>query len=174
MTQPPPPPVDPTQPVTPVSPGTPPPPPPSAPPTAPPQEPTTVLPPPPAQAPAQPPAAARPPADRAALARTGLAVLTVALTVLGLAVPENDVQGYEVWTTWSVFATVAAAVHLLPLVWRTEPRRVWDVVAVATGALAFWWVAVVLPVVSNATGLVLTLAVACAASHLWLLPGRRG
>lgn len=108
------------------------------------------------------------------MVRAGLAVLVVALTVLGLAVPENDVQGYEVWTTWSVFATVAAAVHLLPLVWRTEPRRVWDVVAVATAALVFWWVAIVLPVVSNATGLVLTLAVACAAAHLWLLPGRRG
>jgi hypothetical protein len=64
-------------------------------------------------------------------------------------------------------------VHLLPLVWKAEPRRVWDVVAIATGGLVFYWVAIVLPFIAGSLSFVQTLAVACALAHLWLLPGRR-
>jgi hypothetical protein len=111
--------------------------------------------------------------DRGLLVRAGLAVAVVALTVVALAVEENEQTGYEAWTTWSIFATVMAAAHLLPLVWRKEPRRVWDIVAGATVGLVFYWVAIVLPFIGNATSFAQTLAVACALGHLWLLPGRR-
>lgn len=107
------------------------------------------------------------------LVRAGLGVLVLGLTVLGLAVEENDSRAYSTYTTWAVFATVMAAVHLLPLVWKGEPRRVWDVVAVATGGLVFYWVAIVLPFIGNGTSFALTLAVALAVAHCWVLPGRR-
>jgi hypothetical protein len=152
-----------------LPPGVPPPPsvpPPGAAPPAADLGPTATLPPAPA---AQPKA----PADRGALVRAALGVLVLALTVAALAIEENEQQGYDDWTTWAVFATVMAAVHLLPLVWKAEPRRVWDVVAVATGGLTFYWLALVLPMIGNATSFVQTLAVACAGAHLWLLPGRR-
>ncbi|MDX6373357.1 MAG: hypothetical protein QOD98_2345 [Nocardioidaceae bacterium] len=125
-----------------------------------------VPPPPPAQATSR-------PADRGPLIRAVLAVLVLALTVLALAVMVNGQRGYSDWTTWATFATVVAAVHLLPLVWKAEPRRVWDVVAIATGGLVFYWVAIVLPFIGYSTSFAQTLAVACALAHLWLLPGRR-
>jgi len=112
-------------------------------------------------------------ANRGPLIRAVLGVLVVGLTVLALAVEENDQRGYEAWTTWAIFATVMAAVHLLPLVWKGEPRRVWDVVALATVGLVFYWVALVLPFISLSTSFAQTLAVALALAHLWLLPGRR-
>ena len=146
-----------------------PPPPPAPPVTGTDPGPTATMPPAPSAAPGS---AARP-ADRSFLVRAVLGVLVLGLTVLALAVEENDQRGYDDWTTWAVFATVMAAVHLLPLVWRADPRRVWDVVAVATGGLAFYWLALVLPQIGNATGFVQTLAVACAVAHLWVLPGRR-
>lgn len=123
-------------------------------------------PPPPAGAPRQ-------HADRGPLVRALLGVLVVALTVLALAVMVNGQRGYSDWTTWAIFATVMAAVHLLPLVWKGEPRKVWDVVALATVGLVFYWVAIVLPFISLSTSFAQTLAVALALAHLWLLPGRR-
>jgi heme/copper-type cytochrome/quinol oxidase subunit 4 len=122
-------------------------------------------------APAAPPA--RQPVDRSLMISAGLAVLVVGLTVLALAVEENDQRGYEQWTTWAIFATVMAAVHLVPLVMRNQPRRTWDIVAIATAGLVFYWVALILPFIGNATSFAQTLAVACALAHLWLLPGRR-
>jgi hypothetical protein len=144
VTQPP----DATQPVSPVPPNLPPPP------------------------PGAPPAARGGPVDGAAL-RVLLPVLVLGLTVFALAMQENGTRVYSTYTTWAVFATVAAAVHLLPLVWRTDPRRVWDVVAIATGGLVFFWVALVLPFIGNGTSFAQTLAVALALVHCWLLPGRR-
>jgi hypothetical protein len=117
--------------------------------------------------------APRAPRDRGLLVRAGLGVLVVGLTVAALALEENQQRGYEAWTTWAVFATVMAAAHLLPLMWRTEPRRVWDVVAVATGGLVFYWVALVLPFIGSGTSFAQSLAVALALANCWLLPGRR-
>jgi hypothetical protein len=102
-----------------------------------------------------------------------LGVLVLGLTVLALAVEENDSRGYDAQTTWAVFATVMAAAHLLPLVWKAEARRVWDVVAIATGGLVFYWVAIVLPFVGNGVSFAQTLAVALAVAHCWVMPGRR-
>jgi hypothetical protein len=117
--------------------------------------------------------ARRQPADRGPLIRGVLAVLVPGLTVVALAVMVDGLRGYEAWTTWAVFATVVAAVHLLPLVWKGEPRKVWDVVALATVGLVFYWVAIVLPLIAYSMSFVQTMAVACALAHLWLLPGRR-
>jgi hypothetical protein len=157
VTQPP----DATQPVTPVPPA------PPAPPSGTGTQPMPPVPPPP------PAGAPRQPADRGPLIRAVLGVLVLGLTVLALAVMVNGQRGYEDWTTWAVFATVVAAVHLLPLVWKAQPQLVWDVVAVATGGLVFYWVAIVLPFISLSTSFAQTVAVACALAHLWLLPGRR-
>jgi hypothetical protein len=124
-------------------------------------------------APATPPTRSKQPVDRSMLISAGLAVLVLGLTVLALAVEENEQRGYEDWTTWAIFATVMAAVHLVPLVLRHQPRRTWDIVAIATAGLAFYWLALVLPQIDNATSLAQTLAVALALAHLWVLPGRR-
>jgi len=100
-------------------------------------------------------------------------VLVVALTVVANAVEENYERGYDEYTTWAVFATLMALVHLFPLVWKRDPRRAWDVVAIATGGLVFYWVAIVLPFVGSGTSFAQTLAVALACGHCWVLPGRR-
>jgi cytochrome b561 len=107
------------------------------------------------------------------MVHAALGVLILALTVLALAVEENDQRGYDAYTTWAIFATVMAAVHLVPLVWKRDQQRVWDVVAIATGGLVFYWVAIVLPFIGNATSFAQTLAVALACAHCWVLPGRR-
>lgn len=138
---------------------------------------TATMPPAPATPPATPPAAVpgqtRQPVDRSLMISAALGILVLGLTVLALAVEENGQRGYEAWTTWAIFATVMAAVHLVPVVLRNQARRTWDIVAVATAGLVFYWVAVVLPFISNATSFAQTLAVAFALAHLWLLPGRR-
>ncbi|QIG43764.1 hypothetical protein G5V58_14205 [Nocardioides anomalus] len=135
-----------------------------------PTPPPPPLPPPPAA----PPAAAPQPADRTTLVSLAFAVATIALTVVALAVMEDARRGYEVWTTWSVVATLAALVHLLPVGWKPEPRtKSWDAVALATGVLLFFWVAAFLPSVTTGTGFAMTAAVACAVAHCWVLPGRR-
>jgi hypothetical protein len=123
--------------------------------------------------PPAPAAAPQPQVDNATMLRAGLGLLVLALTVLANAVKENDQRGYDLYTTWAVFATVMAAVHLLPLVWKRDPRRTWDVVAMATGGLVFYWVAIVLPFIGSGVSFAQTLAVALAVAHCWVLPGRR-
>ena len=105
--------------------------------------------------------------------RAILAVVVVGLTVTALAVEENETRGYEDWTAWAIFATVMAAVHLLPLFSPLDEETTWTIVAVATAGLVLYWVAIVVPGISSNLGFVQTLAVAIALAHLWLLPGRR-
>lgn len=138
---------------------------PSVPPSRPPTLPPTLRP--------APKTRRKPRVETVVLVRAGLGVLVVALTVVALAVESNGQRGYDAWTTWAVFATVVAAAHLLPLVWRNHPQPLWDTVAIATGGLAFYWVAIVLPFIGSATSFAQTLAVALAVAHCWLLPGRR-
>jgi hypothetical protein len=88
-------------------------------------------------------------------------------------VKENDQRGYDVYTTWAVFATIMAAAHLVPVLTQLQPRRVWDIVAIATGGLVFYWVAIVLPFIGSGVSFAQTLAVALAVAHCWMLPGRR-
>ena len=106
--------------------------------------------------------------------RAVLGILVLGLTVVALAVEEDEAtRGYEDWTAWAIFATVMAAVHLLPLFSPLGEEETWTIVAVATAGLIFYWVAVVLPGIESNLGFVQTLAVALAVAHLWLLPGRR-
>jgi len=105
--------------------------------------------------------------------RAILGVLVLGLTVTALAIEENDSRGYEDWTAWAIFATVMAAVHLLPLFSPFDEETTWMVVAVATAGLVLYWVALVLPSISSNTAFAQTMAVALALAHCWLLPGRR-
>ncbi len=135
----------------------------SPPPSAPPRH---VLPPPPEPRPKQ-------PVDRVRLLSAGLAVLVIGLTVLGLAYEENGVRAYDTYTTWAIFATVMAAAHLVPLVWTSNPRRAFEVAAVATGGLAFYWAALVLRDIGTGTSFALTLAVSLAVANCLVLRTRR-
>ena len=108
-----------------------------------------------------------------ATVRAILAVLVLGLTVLALAVKEDNSRGYADWTAWAVFATVMAAVHLLPLFSPLDEEKTWLVVAIATGGLVLYWVAIVLPIVTSDLAFAQTMAVVLALAHLWLLPGRR-
>ena len=105
--------------------------------------------------------------------RAILAVLVVGLTVTALAVEEDLTRGYEEWAAWAIFATVMAAVHLLPLFSPVDEETTWTIVAVATAALVLYWVAIVVPFIGANISFVQTLAVMLALGHLWLLPGRR-
>ena len=105
--------------------------------------------------------------------RAILGVLVLGLTVAALAIEENDSRGYEDWTAWAIFATVMAAVHLLPLFSPLDEETTWTVVAVATAGLVLYWVALVLPSISSNTAFAQTMAVVLALAHCWLLPGRR-
>lgn len=106
--------------------------------------------------------------------RAVLGILVLGLTVLALAVEEDEgVRGYADWTSWAIFATLMAAVHLLPLFSPLGEQETWTIVAIATAGLVFYWVAIVLPGIESELGFVQTLAVALAVAHLWLLPGRR-
>ena len=136
-------------------------------------------PPPPASAPTpgqaspapSPAASAR---SRATMIRAVLGILVLGLTVVALAVEEDEsTRGYSDWTAWAIFATVMAAVHLLPLFSPLGEKETWTIVAVATAGLVFYWVAIILPGIESNLGFVQTLAVALAVAHLWLLPGRR-
>ena len=130
-----------------------------------------VPPPPPAAGSAAPAASPR---SRATMIRAVLAILVLGLTVVALAVEEDEsTRGYEDWTAWAIFATVMAAVHLLPLFSPLDEETTWTIVAIATAGLVFYWVAVVVPRIETDLGFVQTLAVALALAHLWLLPGRR-
>jgi len=107
------------------------------------------------------------------MVRAILGVLVLGLTVTALAIEENESRGYEDWTAWAIFATVMAAVHLLPLFSPLDEEKTWLVVALATAGLVLYWVAIVLPSVSSNTAFTQTMAVVLALAHCWLLPGRR-
>jgi hypothetical protein len=108
------------------------------------------------------------------MVRAILGVLVLGLTVVALAVEEpEDTLGYDDWTAWAIFATVMAAVHLLPLFSPLDEEKTWTVVALATAGLVLYWVAIVLPSVSSNTAFAQTMAVVLALAHCWLLPGRR-
>ena len=63
-----------------------------------------------------------------------------------------------------------AAVVLRKLVNMSE-RQAWQIAAIAAGALVFWWVLFVLPVINRNVSFLATLAVAAAGVGVWLSPG---
>jgi hypothetical protein len=90
--------------------------------------------PPPTQGTATAPAAT--PRNRATMVRAVLGILVLGLTVTALAIEEEETgRGYEDWIAWAIFATVMAAVHLLPLFSPLDEETTWTVVAVATAGL---------------------------------------
>jgi hypothetical protein len=123
--------------------------------------------------PPTPPARAAKPLPTAAI----LQAAAGALTVLALAL---STDGQESWYSstpaWSVFATVAAIVQLVPLVGRSTEwpaERSWTIGAAGAAGLSAWWILIALPAVSSNQGFAATLAIAAAVLGSWLTPGRR-
>ena len=122
------------------------------------------------------PPAATAPAEATANLPTLAQVVAAILTVVALALSSGG-QGswYSTTTTWSVFATVAAVVQLVPAFAKQSswsPARRWAIGAAGAGGLAAWWVLIALPGVSSDQGFVATMAVAAAGVGTWLSPAR--
>jgi len=115
--------------------------------------------------------------SRAVLVSLALGVLALAVLELGLALDFGSQSLWDVVPTWSVFATVAALVVLLPalagLTGRLPHRTAWLAGAVGLVGLATAWVLVGLPLAASDRGFWLTAAVAAAGGSLWFAPGRR-
>ena len=75
---------------------------------------------------------------------------------------------------WSLFALAMVLLTLLPSVRKLvnlSERQAWQIAAIAAGALVFWWVLFVLPVINRNVSFLATLAVAAAGVGVWLSPG---
>ncbi|WP_091553435.1 hypothetical protein [Klenkia taihuensis] len=116
-------------------------------------------------------------ADRAALTAAVLGVVGLVLLVVGLSLSPAGTTVWSAVPAWSVFAVLAALVALVP----HAPRRgglsrgqAWQVGAAGAGALALFWLLVVVFPGGGASdrGFVLTLATALLAGGVWLR--RRG
>ncbi|MBB3086340.1 hypothetical protein [Geodermatophilus sabuli] len=134
---------------------------------------------PPPPAPTKAPRTPRTAAQRAALAGAGLTVVSLLLLELGLALPFG---AESFWTTvplWSVFATLATLLGLLPsaarlLGTRLRPGTAWRAAAGGLTGLAVFWVLVVLPRADSDRGFLLTAALAALGAALWTAaPTRR-
>jgi hypothetical protein len=122
----------------------------------------------------------RSPRDRQARARLAggvLAVAAVVLLELGLLV---HVAGDRLWSRvplWAGFATVAAVLGLavlaagLPGV-RPLVRHAWTIAAGGLAGLSVFWLLVVLPSADSDRGFLLTAALACLGTAVWLTAGR--
>ncbi|MGY1663650.1 hypothetical protein ACI78Q_20670 [Geodermatophilus sp. SYSU D00705] len=134
---------------------------------------------PPPPVPVKAPRAPRTPDQRAALAGTGLVVVSLVLLQLGLALPFGT-DGF--WTTvplWSTFATLATLLGLLPSAGRLLGGRLgagtaWKVAAGGLTGVAAFWVLVVLPRADSDRGFLLTAALAALGAAVWIAaPTRR-
>jgi len=105
-----------------------------------------------------------------------LGVIGLGLLELGLGRDYGTQSLWDVVPTWSVFATVAALLALLPavagLTGRLPARVAWRAGAAGVGALAVFWVLVALPLAASDRGFWLTAALAATGAALWLAPGR--
>jgi hypothetical protein len=112
----------------------------------------------------------------AAVVPLALGVLGLVLLQVGLAPDFGSQSLWEVVPTWSVFATIAALLVLLPavagLTGRLAQRTAWQVGAVGLVGLAIAWVLVGLPLAASDRGFWLTAALGAAGASLWLAPGR--
>lgn len=122
----------------------------------------------------------RVPTDRATVLGIGLAVLSVVLLELGLAMRWDDLESY--WQSiplWSTFATLCAVLGAAVFVAfaaagdRLRSGPAWRMAAAGLVGLAVFWLLVVLPVVATDRGFVLTAAVAALGGALWAGPGRK-
>lgn len=121
----------------------------------------------------------RTPQDRAALLGAGLALLSLVLLELGLALRFGSESYWAAVPLWSGFATLATLLGLLPfaahLLRRSSlrPGAAWKVAAGGLTGVAVFWVLVVLPRVDSDRGFVLTAALAALGAALWIAPARR-
>jgi hypothetical protein len=121
---------------------------------------------------------ARAPRDRAALLGLGLAVASLGLLELGLALRFDAESLWTVVPLWSAFATLCAAVGVLALAASFAPGdrlrsgAVRRVAAAGLVGLAVFWLLVVLPFVDSDRGFLLTAALAALGGALWTGAGR--
>ena len=119
------------------------------------------------------------PRDRAALLGLGLAVLSLVLLELGLALTFGVESYWSAVPLWSAFATlcvvlaVLAFASSLPSGSRMRSGAGWRIAAAGLVGLAVFWVLVVLPVVASDRGFLLTAAVGALGAALWVGPGRK-
>jgi hypothetical protein len=122
---------------------------------------------------------ARTPRDRAALIALGLAVLSLGLLEVGLALDFGLEPYWSVVTLWSAFATVCAVLAVLALAAslpagsRVRSGTVWRIAAGGLVGLAVFWLLVVLPVVASDRGFLLTAALGALGAAVWIGPGRK-
>ncbi|TFV54735.1 hypothetical protein E4P41_18390 [Geodermatophilus sp. DF01-2] len=120
----------------------------------------------------------RSPQERTVLAGTGLTALSQVLLQVGLTLSFGDAPLWSTVTLWSLFATLAALLGLLPFAGRFVPAArpgddaAWRVAAGGLTGVAVFWVLVVLPRVDSDRGFVLTAALAALGAALWVAPGR--
>ena len=118
--------------------------------------------------------AVRLPQDRSALVAVGLAVLSLVLLELGLALDFESVSLWDVIPLWSAFATAAVVVGLVALLVASTPGGraraglAWRVGAAGLVALAVFWLLVVLPGADSDRGFLLTAALGCLGAALWV------
>jgi hypothetical protein len=130
------------------------------------------------ESPAAGPKKDRAPRDRSALAGIGLAVLSVVLLEVGLALRVGLRSLWAVVPLWSAFATVAAILTLLGVAPssagnRLRPGVAWKVAAGGLVGLAVFWLLVVLPHADTDRGFLLTAALAAMGAGLWVGAGRK-
>jgi len=119
------------------------------------------------------------PKDRTALLGVGLAALALVLVLLGLSLDFGTASFWSVVPLWSTFATLCALLGLVafaafyPAGNRLRSGPAWRVAAAGLVGLAAFWLLVVLPVVDTDRGFVLTAALACLGSALWIGPRPR-
>ena len=104
-----------------------------------------------------------------------IGVAAVVLLVLSLFLTEDGVRLWsDLGVLWSLFALAMVLLTLLPSVRKLvnlSERQAWQIAAIAAGALVFWWVLFVLPVINRNVSFLATLAVAAAGVGVWLRPG---
>ena len=119
------------------------------------------------------------PRDRAALLGLGLAVLSLVLLELGLALQFGVESYWSAVPLWSAFATLCVVVAVvafaaaLPAGSRSRAGAGWRIAAAGLVGLAVFWVLVVLSVVASDRGFLLTAALGALGAALWVGPGRK-
>jgi len=137
-----------------------------------------AMPPGPASGPVPGPAPFGPPAQRAAKATQAVGILafvSLAATVVGLSVDENDRNAWDSVHAWGAVAILGAVLTFAPLLRSSlnlTAHRAWQVAACGAGALALFWVLFVLPAAGSNTSLVTTVGAAAGIIAAWIAPGR--
>ena len=131
--------------------------------------------PPPGLPPGMPPGRAAERAGKATQAVGVLAFISLAATVVGLSVDENDRNAWDSVHAWGAVAILGAVLTFAPLLRSSlnlTAQRAWQVAACGAGALALFWVLFVLPAAGSNTSLVTTVGAAAGIIAAWIAPGR--